>query len=140
MVTFGYCFHIVHHVQCISMLKIQVTDRRRKKKTVSNAFLWITLPYLHILPPKGPTRCSNGKISVNVILFNILPYWVFFPAISFRMILMGNHGNSPNFFLKEGVVKGQQHCIIQSHESHEMTPLHSTDPEHSPPHFLHLHK
>lgn len=86
---FGYCLHIVNHVQCIDRLKIQATEPTGTTKSqVNNTFLWI--PYLHLLP-KGPTACTTGRVSVNIILVNILlcrDYCVFLTATSFRRISM----------------------------------------------------
>lgn len=91
---FGYirlhCWHIVHHMLCVKRMKIQVTEPTSTTKScLNNPFLWIA--YLHLLPPKGPTACTTGKVSVNMIVFNSLAckdYCVIFWATS--IILMSH--------------------------------------------------
>ncbi|XP_035611316.1 checkpoint protein HUS1 isoform X1 [Oncorhynchus keta] len=49
-VTFGYCLHIVHDVQCVRRLQIQTTEPTGEAKSQLNTFLWI--PHLHLLTAK----------------------------------------------------------------------------------------
>jgi hypothetical protein len=68
---FGYIWLLFTY--CAMRQEIENTSGRTYrccKSWVNNTFLCI--PDLHLLTSKGPTACTTGKVSVNIIVFNIL--------------------------------------------------------------------